>query len=246
MKCPINNQKIKKQKEKKFHQGVPDLFPHPWVETEILDRYVSRMSFQKEKPRGPLVSHGFFHDQIEGIALSSFWHPMADLVADPCSFPFPPHSLSGFIDSMFLHWFHDPLGYLRQVAQSVIPCGIYAGGFLGGGSGKNIRDALVKMEIDHGGGAALRFIPTIRPESMPGLLSKAGFCDPIIETVCLQVHYESFLKMIGDIRRAGENAPFHTHNIFPKSLFQRIDKEWPSLQPIELDVVFVTATAPSP
>jgi hypothetical protein len=72
--------------------------------------------------------------------------------------------------------------------------------FIGGHSLPALRAAMFAAEPDR---PAARIHPLVDPRAAPGLLQRAGWKDPVVDTHTLTVRYASLDRLVADLRDQG-------------------------------------------
>lgn len=157
--------------------------------------------------------------------------------------------LEGFV----FHWLNDPLGYLQDIRRLLKTGGVYLSGFLGGTTLTELRQTLLKTDIDLYGGVFARVSPMIKPEAATRLLQSAGFQDSIVDHEEIGVAYPHIRSLIQDLRAMGESNAL-TDQRSPKvskTYFERAQKNYHTLFPQKdgniiatFDLVHMTGWAP--
>jgi SAM-dependent methyltransferase len=128
------------------------------------------------------------------------------LVADDERLPFAAGSLDLIVSTLGLHWTNDVVGALIQARRALKPDGLFVGAFLGGTTLTELRQSLVAAESEILGGAGSRVSPFADVRDAAGLLSRAGFEQPVTDVDRLTASYEHPLKLIFDLRQMGETS----------------------------------------
>jgi SAM-dependent methyltransferase len=126
------------------------------------------------------------------------------VVADEERLPFAEASLDLVVSTLGLHWTNDVVGALIQARRALKPGGLFLGAFLGGITLTELRQSLVAAEAEILGGAGSRVSPFADVADAAGLLSRAGFREPVADVDKVTVTYEHPLKLLRDLRQMGE------------------------------------------
>lgn len=126
------------------------------------------------------------------------------LVADEERLPFAEESLDLAVSTLALHWTNDVIGALIQIRRALKPDGLFIGAFLGGVTLTELRQSLVAAEAEILGGAGSRVSPFADAPDAAGLLSRAGFVQPVADVDRVTVTYAHPLKLLADLRQMGE------------------------------------------
>ena len=139
----------------------------------------------------------------------------ADLVLDEEFWPVRHHSLDALVALNQLHWVNDVPGALTQFRQSLRPDGVVLGSFFGGETGQELRQVLAMAETEIYGGISPRVSPFISLPDMAALMQRAQFALPVVDHDLVTVTYDSFFKLLGDIRGMGQNNAVLKRNTRP-------------------------------
>ena len=128
------------------------------------------------------------------------------LVADEEFLPFASASLDLVIGNFTLHTVNDLPGALVQVRRALKPDGLFLAALAGGGTSRELRECLMTAELNLRGGAGARVPPFADSLQMAGLMQRAGFALPVVDSETLTVSYENIFKLVADLRGMGENS----------------------------------------
>ena len=149
--------------------------------------------------------------------------PRAIVLTDPT-----PEALAAYPDQFDvmivmggLHRVNDVPGVLIQMRRALKPDGVLMGAFAGGETLHELRTALMQAEMDCLGGASPRVYPFIDKQHMAGLMQRAGFALPVVDSEVMRVSYRDMFHVISDVRGMGEsNALDDRYNAFtPSKMF---------------------------
>lgn len=126
------------------------------------------------------------------------------LVLDEECLPLAPESLNLVISLLTLHWVNDLPGALWQIRRALQPDGLFVGALFGGNTLTELRQALTEAELDMEGGASPRISPFADVRALGGLLQRAEFALPVVDTDRLTVTYAHPLKLMHELRGMGE------------------------------------------
>jgi SAM-dependent methyltransferase len=118
--------------------------------------------------------------------------------------PFADHSFDLAISNLSLHWVNDLPGALLQLRRALKPDGMFIGAMLGGETLFELRRCLMEAEMDLTGGISARISPFAEVKDAGGLLQRAGFSLPVVDSDTLTVTYDSAFKLMADLRGMGE------------------------------------------
>ncbi len=105
-----------------------------------------------------------------------------------------------------LHWVDDLPGTLAQIRHALKPDGLFLAAVPGGSTLHELREALMRAELEQSGGAGPRVAPFTDVRDAGGLLQRAGFAMPIVDVETITVTYDHPLKLLRDLRAMGETS----------------------------------------
>lgn len=142
------------------------------------------------------------------------------------SFTLPASSFDLIISCLQAHWINNLPGLLKLIRAALKNEGLFLGALFGGNTLIELRESLLQAELDLKGGAAARIAPMLHPADAPGLLSKAAFFMPVVDTETITVTYPSLLHLMKDLRGMGEtNKLFErTKGMTSRRLFEKAEE----------------------
>ena len=143
------------------------------------------------------------------------------VAADEEFLPFAPASFDLVVASLALHWVNDLPGALIQLRRTLRPGGLFLASVPLLGTLAELRASLTEAEAALTGGAAPRVSPFPDLRDCAGLLSRAGFSQPVADVEELRLLYADPLALLRDLQEAGEaNAvALRDRRIPPRGLF---------------------------
>jgi len=126
--------------------------------------------------------------------------------ADEEFLPVKPQSFDLVLSNLSLHWANDLTGALVQIRQSLKPDGLFLAAMLGEGTLQELRTALMAAEIEIEMGMSPRVSPYATVQDLGGLLQRAGFAMPVVDTETITVSYPDIFKLMHDLRGMGETG----------------------------------------
>ncbi|MCO5091395.1 class I SAM-dependent methyltransferase [Bosea sp. (in: a-proteobacteria)] len=127
----------------------------------------------------------------------------ADLVGDLEGLPFAAETLDLAVSLLALHGINDLPGALVQIRRALRPDGLFMGCLLGGRSLQELRQALLEAESETMGGVSPRVAPFADLRDLGGLLQRAGFALPVVDSEIVTVRYPDAFGLLGDLRAMG-------------------------------------------
>jgi SAM-dependent methyltransferase len=114
--------------------------------------------------------------------------------------PYPAGDFDLIVVMGLLDAVNDLPGALIHLRAAVAPGGLIIAHFIGGQSLPALRAAMFAAEPDR---PAARIHPLVDPRAAPGLMQRAGWKDPVVDTHALTVRYSSFDRLVADLRDQG-------------------------------------------
>ena len=108
------------------------------------------------------------------------------------------------ISILNLHNINDLPGCLIRLKNALKPGGMIIASMFGGNNLFQLREVLLKTELELFGGVSPRMMPNIEIKQLGGLLQRAGFSSPIVDSDIVEVHYKQPLDLLHDLRNMGE------------------------------------------
>lgn len=124
--------------------------------------------------------------------------------ADAEALPLAPASLDLAISCLDLHWVNDLPGALIQLRRALKPDGLLLAALFGLDTLPGLRHALAEAEIAVEGGLSPRMSPFTDVRDAGGLLQRAGFALPVVDSETITVSYATPLHLMRDLRGMGE------------------------------------------
>lgn len=139
----------------------------------------------------------------------------AAVVADEEFLPFARGSLDAVISNLSLQWVNDLPGTLLQVKNALKADGLFMAALPGGETLKELRQCLMEAEVAVTGGASPRVSPFIDMRDMGGLMQRAGFALPVIDSDRIVVDYTHPLILMRDLRGMGASNGTYNRLMIP-------------------------------
>ena len=153
------------------------------------------------------------HPKIGHLIQSDFSPAMArgaktaapTLCADEEWLPFAESAFDLVMSNLSLHWVNDLPGALAQIRRATKPDGLLLVTLFGGETLQELRTALMEAESECTGGVTPRVSPFVDMREAGGLLGRAGFALPVVDTENIVVTYPDIFKLMADLRAMGES-----------------------------------------
>lgn len=126
------------------------------------------------------------------------------IVAEAEALPFASGAFDLVISPLMLHWTNDLPGALLQLRQALRPDGLLLAALFAGETLGELRNAFLEAELAVEGGASPRVSPMADGRDLAGLLQRAGFALPVVDSDRLTVTYGDAFALMADLRAMGE------------------------------------------
>src|SRR5665213_3559716 len=130
---------------------------------------------------------------------------VVDVIADEEALPFASGSLDLVVSALALQFVNDLPGTLIQIRRALKPDGLLLAALIGGNSLAELREAFAQAETEIEGGVSPRVAPFADVRELGGLLQRAGFALPVVDSDRLTVRYKTVLDLMRDLRRMSAN-----------------------------------------
>ncbi len=165
---------------------------------DMADDMIERLSFVRHAPQSSLLI-GASDSALTAFLGADGAQVAVDLTANPAEpIALGPYDFVGVIGQ--LDAVNDLPGALIHLRNALTPGGLVIASFIGGQSLPALRAALIAAEPDR---PAARIHPLVDARAAPGLLQRAGWKDPVVDTHTLTVRYSSLDRLVGDLRDHG-------------------------------------------
>lgn len=128
---------------------------------------------------------------------------IAGAVADPEALPVAAASLDLAVSLLALQGVNDLPGTLVQVRRALKPDGLFLGCLLGGATLTELRQSFAAAESEMEGGISPRVAPFAAVREVGGLLQRAGFALPVVDSETVTVRYADPFGLMRDLRAMG-------------------------------------------
>lgn len=125
------------------------------------------------------------------------------VAADEEALPFADGSLDLVVSALALQFVNDLPGALIQIRRALKADGLFMAALIGGGSLSELREAFSAAESEVDGGISPRVAPFADVRELGGLLQRAGFALPVVDSDRVTVRYDSVVSLMRDLRRMG-------------------------------------------
>jgi SAM-dependent methyltransferase len=122
------------------------------------------------------------------------------LQADEEALPFAEQSLDLVVSGLSLQYVNDLPGALIQMRRALKPDGLLLAALAGGRTLDELRTAFLIAEAETLGGASPRVAPSADVRDLGGLLQRAQFALPVVDSDTVTVTYASPLALMRELR----------------------------------------------
>lgn len=127
----------------------------------------------------------------------------ARVAADEEALPFADGAVDLVVSALALQWVNDLPGTLVQIRRALRPDGLLLAAMIAGDSLMELREAFAAAESEIEGGLSPRVAPFADLRDLGGLMQRAGFALPVVDSDRLTVRYDSALALMRDLRAMG-------------------------------------------
>lgn len=117
--------------------------------------------------------------------------------------PLADASFDLIVSALALQWVNDLPGTLIQICRALQPDGLFIGAMLGGTTLTELRQAWLVAETQLTGGASPRVAPFADVRDLGGLVQRAGFALPVVDSDVVTVTYSDPLALMREIKAWG-------------------------------------------
>ena len=147
--------------------------------------------------------------------------PVPDFVFDDALPPLRDASVDLIVSALSLQFVNDLPGTLVQIRRALKPDGLFLATLPGADTLFELRDVLMRAELELCEGAAPRVGPFADVREFGSLLQRAGFALPVTDLDRLTVRYDSLFDLMIDLRAMGATSALleRSRQPLPKSVF---------------------------
>lgn len=132
--------------------------------------------------------------------------PSPKLLCDESLLPFAENSLDAIFSVGALQWINDLPGLLAQASRALKPDGLFLAIVPGVSTLTELRQSFAHAESLILGGLRPRVSPFLDIRDAGGLLQRAGFALPVVDSEMLTVSYEHLFALAKELRGMGETS----------------------------------------
>jgi SAM-dependent methyltransferase len=131
----------------------------------------------------------------------------AGRVGEPGGTPIGEAAFDLAVSLFAMHEVDDLPGALIQLRRALKPDGLLLAALPGGDTLSELRESLLVAESEMTGGASPRVIPFADARALGGLLQRAGFALPVVDSDRFTVRYSDMFALMRDLRAFGATNP---------------------------------------
>ena len=177
---------------------------------------------------GALLQRRGLTNIVEAETVLDLLGPQSDLrvLADEEALPFAEESFDLIVAPLTLQFVNDLPGTLLQIRRCLKPDGLFIGGMFGGATLHELRQSWLEAEAQVSGGASPRVAPFADVRDLGGLLQRAGFALPVVDSDSFRVRYPSALALMLELRAMGAGNVLRDRRRVPvgRHLLQRVEE----------------------
>tara|TARA_A100000164_G_C21581905_1_gene618887 strand:+ start:186 stop:686 length:501 start_codon:yes stop_codon:yes gene_type:complete len=126
--------------------------------------------------------------------------------------------IDAFFSCLFFHWANNPKKFLFEVIKVLKPNGLFLINFFGGATLRELKDVLMRSELDILNGSFQRISPFTDIKTIGDTFKSCGFEMNVIDTHSITLTHNNLHSLVKDLRIMGE-----TSNLINKSSYLRKD-----------------------
>jgi NADH dehydrogenase [ubiquinone] 1 alpha subcomplex assembly factor 5 len=116
------------------------------------------------------------------------------------------------ISILNLHNINDLPGFLLKIKRSLTKEGIFIASLFGEDNLIELKNCLIKTEIELNRGISPRTMPIIAIKQLGSLLNRAGFGSCVVDKDTIAVHYKNPITLLHDLQNMGESNILYNRN----------------------------------
>jgi len=164
-----------------------------------------------------------------------------------------PGKLALVVSGLTLHHVNDLPGALIQVRHALKPDGLFLAAMLGGDTLSELRQAFLVAETEIAGGVSPRVAPFADVRDLGGLLQRAGFALPVVDTDRLTARYDTAIDLMRDLRNLGATSVLQDRSRRPltRKILMKVAEAYHDLYadddgriPATFQIIYLTGWAP--
>ena len=192
--------------------------------------------------------------KLSSPKIKTLFHTAFDLQADEEYLPFTNASLDCVLAPLTLHTINDLPGTLIQVRRALKPDGLFLGALFGGETLFELRDCLARAEQEITRGLSPRIFPFADKQQMGGLMQRAGFALPVVDSDIIRVSYQNMFDLMHDLRGMNETNIISARQKYltRRTIFRRAQEIYKNLYALDngrleasFEIIYLTGWGPA-
>jgi len=168
--------------------------------------FVNALDLATPGPQAALVLNAAHVTRVAPSRASLGQGRFHGLVADPERPPLDEGAFDLAVSLLALHQIDDLPGLLIQLRRALRPDGLLVTAIPGGDTLQELRACLLEAEAEISGGASPRVAPFADARALGGLLQRAGFALPVVDSDRFIVRYPDMFALMRDLRAFGQTS----------------------------------------
>jgi SAM-dependent methyltransferase len=148
---------------------------------------------------------------MDAPALLARYRGSRRVAADEEALPFAQHTFDLVVSPLSLQTVNDLPGVLIQIRRCLKPDGLFLGALPGGRTLFELRESLMEAELAIKGGVSPRVIPFADKQQMGGLMQRAHYSMPVVDSDIVTATYKDIASLAKDLRGMGEGNTVAAH-----------------------------------
>jgi len=192
------------------------------IAAETLGQRIAVINREFDKAVDFLSGHNAMHPALEQLENVGDIKQITATENDPEHLPLEIKS-ANLITSIFtLHRSNDLPGSLIQIRKALVDDGLFMAALPGENTLRELRECLIAAESEIHGTASLRVEPFGEIRQLGGLLQRAGFALPVVDSDTFTIRYKNLAALIDDLRAMGATSTVEQSSAFAsRKMFQR-------------------------
>lgn len=186
------------------------------------------------------AKHIFLLDIAETLLTKKLPSHVSCVQSDPEWLPFANHSLDALIGVFEHHSLNDLPGALIQARRALKPDGLFMCAMPGGDTMYDLREAMTKAELELYGGVSPHIYPFADKQQYGGLMQRAGFALPVVDSEFLNISYKDIYTLFKDLKGMGEGNTLNARLNKPlsRNFFNTVERHYRELTGFENETRF--------
>lgn len=213
----FDRRKIAHRQQRAHHTFSDYDFLYREVALRLLDR-LNDFSRRFEKILVVGAGHGLVKDFLcndfgynpENITVIDMIDaPLVDVIADEEVLPFGAETFDCVISCLSLPFVNDVPGVMAQINYALKKDGVFLAASLGTLTLHELRESLMKADIEIYGGAGNRVAPFLDIVDATALMQRVKFALPVVDQDLITVSYPDIYRLMQDLKGMGVSDPLY-------------------------------------